>query len=62
MNGKIWIVMKVAEQRDGEAFERCRPTPKRNFLANDARTVGRDERSVGGEDGRASRGCELDQF
>ena len=34
--------MKVAEQRDGEAFQPRRPAPERNFLANDARTVGLD--------------------
>ena len=42
MDRKIWIVMKITEERDGEAFQPRRPTPERNLFANDAGMVGLD--------------------
>src|ERR1035437_11131634 len=62
MNGKIRIVVKVAEKRDGEAFQPGRPTPERNFLANDSRTVGRNQRGVGSESGHSCGRCEANKF
>lgn len=62
MNGKIRIVVKVAEKRDGKAFQPGRPTPECNFLANDSRTVGRNQRGVGSERGHSRGRCEANKF
>lgn len=49
--------MKIAEVRDGEAFQSRRPAAKRNFLANDSRTVGRNQRGIDRERAYARGRC-----
>src|SRR5580658_1024373 len=61
MDGKIRVVMEVAKQRDGEAFQPRRPAPESNFLAHDSRTVRLEQRGVGGQGGYAGGGCEADK-
>ncbi len=54
--------MKVAEQRDGEAFQPNWPTPKRNLLAHDAGTIGFDQDGIGAEGCDTSAGRDTDKF
>jgi hypothetical protein len=62
MDGKIRIVMEVAEEGDGEAFQPLRPTTKRNFLANNSRKVGCDQRGIDGKGSHSSGRCKANKF
>lgn len=62
MDGKIGIVMKIAKQSDGEAFQPRRPAAQRDFLTHDSRKVRLNERRVGGKADYASGGCDPDKF
>src|ERR1700674_1416976 len=62
MNREIRIVMKVAEEGDAEARQSGRPTPKRNFFANNSRTVWLYQHSIGGNASQASGRCDADKF
>src|SRR5579864_3457624 len=62
MDGKMRIVMEVAEQSDGEAFQPLRPTTKRNFLANNSRKVGCDQRGIDRKGSHSSGRCKANKF
>src|SRR5438477_12347764 len=62
VNGKIRIVMEVAEQRDGEAFQPFRPTAERNFLANNSRKVGCDQRGIDRKGSHSGSRCKANKF
>ena len=49
--------MKVAEVRDGEAFQSRWPAAKRNLLSNDSRTVRRDQCGVDRESAHTRNCC-----
>jgi len=53
--------MKVAENRDGEAFQPRRPAPKGNLPAHDLRPVGLDQSGINGQGGHASGRCKADE-
>src|SRR6266487_527677 len=46
MNRKTRIVMKIAEQRDGKAFESGRPSAQSDVLMNEPRTVRLEQRRI----------------
>ena len=61
MDGKIWVVMKVAENRDGEAVQPHRPAPQHDFTAHDHGAVRLDQRGINGQCGHASGRCKPDE-
>jgi len=62
MYREIRIVMKVAEQGDGETLEARGPARQGDLLAHDANPVGREQRGVGGEGSNASGRCKPDKL
>ena len=62
MDGKIRIVVKVAEHSDGETIEQGGPTSKTNVLPHDSREVGLNEQSVRRQPSCTRSDCEADEL
>src|ERR1019366_1065132 len=56
MNRKIWVVMEIAEQGDGEAVQPFRPARQEKILAHNARTVRLQQEGIPGKRDGASGG------
>jgi hypothetical protein len=56
MDGKIWVVVKIAEQCDGEAIHALRPARKRKIPAHNKGKVRLQQERIAGDSQRAN-GC-----
>jgi hypothetical protein len=62
MNGKVGIVVEVAQKRDGEAIKPRRPSAKANLLPHELQAIGLEQNSIGGERSNSRTRCEPDEI
>ena len=62
MDRKYGVVMKIAEQRDGETVKFGGPAAQRDFAANDAGTIGLEQDGIRGQSGHAGAGGKTDKL